>query len=125
MQILISISMIGAAIIHLMPLIGLLGADQLNKLYGLDFSDPSLLTLMQHRAVLFGILGGFLIVAIFKMEYRHVAITLTLISAIAFALIAALNGGANDQIKSVVIADIVAIVFLVIALTCLRLTSSE
>ena len=124
MQILISISLLGAAIIHFMPLAGILGESRLKKLYGLEFDDPNLLILMQHRAVLFGILGSFLILAIFKEEYRYLAITLTLISAISFAVIALLRGGYNSQIKSVVIADIIAIVLLILALFSINLSSA-
>ena len=125
MQILNTICLLGAAIIHLLPVAGILGANRLKQLYGIDFSDPSLIILMQHRAALFGILGGFLIVAIFKPDYQAIAITLTLISAVSFAVIALISGGYNAQLKSVVIADIFAIVFLLVALVSIQFSSGN
>jgi hypothetical protein len=47
------------AVIHLLPLMGALGPQRLQALYGLTFSEPKLLILMRRRAVLFGLLGGF------------------------------------------------------------------
>lgn len=125
MQILNTICLLGAAIIHLLPVAGILGANRLKQLYGIDFNDPSLIILMQHRAALFGILGGFLIVAIFKPDYQAIAITLTLISAVSFAVIALISGGYNAQLKSVVIADIFAIVFLLVALVSIQFSSGN
>jgi hypothetical protein len=45
------------ALIHLVPLTGALGPQRLQALYGLAFDNPDLKILMQHRAVLFGLLG--------------------------------------------------------------------
>ena len=49
------------AVIHLLPLSGVLGAGRLAALYGLPFDEPNLAILMRHRAVLFGLLGVFLL----------------------------------------------------------------
>lgn len=43
------------AVIHLLPLAGVLGPQRLQSLYGLAFTEPELVILMQHRAVLFGL----------------------------------------------------------------------
>ena len=48
----VSAALLLAALIHLVPLAGVLGADTLATLYGLDFSEPNLSILMRHRAVL-------------------------------------------------------------------------
>jgi hypothetical protein len=50
-------------IIHLLPLSGVLSAHRLQILYGIVIEDPNLEILMRHRAVLFGLLGAFLIAA--------------------------------------------------------------
>ena len=66
MRHLITASLILVGIIHLLPVVGVLSAERLSALYGLQISEPNLLILMRHRAVLFALLGVFLIVASFK-----------------------------------------------------------
>ncbi len=98
-----------AGIIHLIPLTGLFGAGRLAALYGLEIRDPSLRILLQHRAVLFGMVGGILIFAAVQPSWRPVALLVGLISAVSFLLIAQRVGGYNLALRRVVIADIVAI----------------
>ncbi|MGH1350723.1 MAG: hypothetical protein ACRBBN_07940, partial [Methyloligellaceae bacterium] len=57
-------------VIHLLPVTGVLGAGRLSALYGIEVVDPNLLILMQHRAVLFGLLGLFLVGAAFFSGWR-------------------------------------------------------
>jgi len=63
---LVSLSLLLVALIHLMPLLGVLGPTRLALLYGLDFNDPNLAILMRHRAVLFGLLGTYFACAAFR-----------------------------------------------------------
>ena len=60
MQKAISILLVIVGIIHLLPVSGVLGAERLSALYGLSFQEPNIAILMRHRAVLFGLLGVFL-----------------------------------------------------------------
>jgi hypothetical protein len=114
MRYLVSASLILVGIIHLLPLSGLLGADRLTALYGLDFSEPSLSILMRHRAVLFGLLGAFLVVAAFRPALQPLAFVAAFVSVLSFLLLAWLSGGYNAQVGRVVTADLVALVALVI-----------
>jgi hypothetical protein len=114
MRYLVSASLILVGIIHLLPLSGLLGADRLTALYGLDFSEPSLSILMRHRAVLFGLLGAFLVVAAFRPALQPLAFVAAFVSVLSFLLLAWLSGGYNPQVGRVVTADLVALVALVI-----------
>ncbi|MFA5685559.1 MAG: hypothetical protein WC995_13530 [Lysobacteraceae bacterium] len=104
------------AAIHLLPLAGALGAEQLGRLYGTPISDPDLLILMRHRAVLFGLLGGFLAGAAFVRAWQPLALVAGLVSVGSFLLIAWLQGGYNAEVGRVVAADIAAGVCLLIAL---------
>ena len=63
MRYLASAMLIIVGIFHLLPLSGVLGVERLASLYGLPFGEPNLAILMRHRAVLFGLLGLFLIFA--------------------------------------------------------------
>ena len=114
-QIIISVCLIGASIIHLLPVVGILGSGQLAKLYGVAIDDPNLLLLMRHRAVLFGLLGLTLLWSAFYAPIRSMVIVVGLTSTIAFVLLAMLDQTYNQQISKVIKADVVAVVLLVIA----------
>ena len=102
-------------IIHLLPVSGVLGVERLASLYGISFGEPNLEILMRHRAVLFGLLGLFLLYAAFQPSLRVLAIIAGFVSVVSFIAIAWSVGGYNEAIRKVVIADIIAIVALVAA----------
>jgi hypothetical protein len=109
---LISLMLVIAGIIHVLPFAGVFGSNRLAALYGLDFSDPNLAILMRHRAVLFGLLGVFLIYAAFRPSQQPVAFVAGLVSAGAFLGLAWATGGYNALVARVVVADVVALVCL-------------
>lgn len=121
---LISLMLVIAGIIHVLPLAGVMGSDRLAALYGLDFSDPNLAILMRHRAVLFGLLGVFLIYAAFRPSHQPVAFAAGLISAAAFLGLAWATGGYNALMARIVAADIVALVCLAIGAATYLLTGA-
>jgi hypothetical protein len=112
MRYLISGSLLLAAIIHLLPLAGVLGHDRLATLYGINAADPNLSILLRHRAVLFGLLGAFLVVAAFRPGWQAAAFVAGLVSVVSFLLLAWSTGGYNALIGRVVTADLVALVAL-------------
>ncbi len=114
MRYVVTACLIVAAIIHLLPLAGVLGSARLATLYGLDFTEPNLAILMRHRAVLFGLLGAFLVYAAFKPHLQGIAFVAAFVSVIAFLGLAWSTGGYNPQVGRVVTADIVALVALVV-----------
>lgn len=102
-------------IIHFLPLIGVLGDDRLAALYGLSFDEPNLEILMRHRAVLFGLLGAFLLYAAFDHTYQAAAYFAGLVSVLSFLYLAWAVGGYNAQLSRVFFADVVALACLVVA----------
>jgi len=102
-------------IIHLLPVSGVLGVERLAALYGVSLAEPNLEILMRHRAVLFGLLGLLLVYAAFQPSLQPLAIIAGLVSIVSFIAIAWSVGGYNDSVRKVVIADIIAIVALVVA----------
>ena len=104
-------------IIHLLPVSGVLGVKRLAALYGVSLGEPNLEILMRHRAILFGLLGLFLLYAAFQPALQSIAIVAGVISVVSFIAIAWSVGGYNDAIRKVVIADIIATVGLVAAAT--------
>ena len=105
-------------IIHLLPLSGLLGANRLASLYGVVLDDLNLVILMRHRAVLFGLLGVFLIVAACRSEFQVAAFVAGFVSVVSFLILAGTAGEYNASIRSVLIADLVALLCLVVGSVC-------
>jgi hypothetical protein len=104
-----------AGVIHLLPLPGILGAGQLTRLYGVSANGPNVGILLQHRAVLFGLLGALLIAAAFRPDLRAVALIAGLVSTASFLAIAWGVGGYNAQVARVVAADALAVILLLVA----------
>jgi hypothetical protein len=104
-----------AGIIHLLPLPGVLGAGRLGRLYGVAIDDPNLSILLQHRAVLFGLLGALLVAAAWRPELRALALIAGLASTVSFLVIAWTADGYNAPLARVVAADIVAVILLLVA----------
>jgi hypothetical protein len=74
------------------------------------------LILMRHRAVLFGLLGLFLAWAAFKPSLQPLAFVAGLVSVVSFLAMAWSVGGYNAAIGRVFVADVVALVCLLVGL---------
>lgn len=114
MKYLVSAMLIVVGVIHLLPLSGVLGSARLTTLYGLDFNEQNLEILMRHRAVLFGLVGAFMVFAAFKPAYQTVAFVGGFISVLSFLYLAWSVGGYNTQVGRVVSADVVALGCLIV-----------
>lgn len=97
-----------AGIIHLLPVPGGMGVSTLARLYGIEANDPNTAILLQHRALLFGVLGVLMLSAIALPWLRVTALTVALFSAASFIVVAMAVGGYNTAIGRVVVADVVA-----------------
>ena len=110
----VSVMLVLVAIIHLLPLSGVLSSERLTVLYGIPFNEPNLEIVMRHRAVLLGLLGAFLLYSAFKPVVQLLAFVAAFFSVISFIYLAWSVGTYNEHIGRVFIADIVALVCLVI-----------
>lgn len=63
---------------------------------------------MRHRAVLFGLLGVFLILAAFRPAFQLSAFALGLVSVLSFLALAWSAGSYNAQVARVVVVDLAA-----------------
>ena len=113
---LIAVLLLVAGAIHLLPLVGVLGGERLNALYGIALDEPNLQILMRHRAVLFGLLGVLLVAAAFIPTLRGAALVGGLVSVLAFLLLAWNTTVYNEALRRVVVADWIALACLVPAL---------
>jgi hypothetical protein len=103
------------ALLHALPLAGVLGAGRLSALYGIDVGDPNLALLMRHRAVLFGLLAALLALAACRPALHGLGLVAGLVSVGAFLLLAALEGPLNEAVITVVRLDVAALILLLAA----------
>ena len=105
----VSAMLVIVGLIHLLPLVGVLGSASLTNLYGLPFNEPNLEILMRHRAVLFGLLGAFLVLAAFQPALQGLALVCGFASVVSFLMLAGSVGGYNAQLGRVFTVDLVAL----------------
>jgi hypothetical protein len=106
------VALLVAGIVHLLPVPGVMGVSTLARLYGIEVHDPNTAILLQHRALLFGVLGVLMLSAIALPWLRVTALSVALFSAASFIVVATAVGGHNTAIGRVVVADVVASVLL-------------
>jgi hypothetical protein len=111
---LVSATLVVVGFIHLLPLSGVLGGARLSAVYGISFNEPNLLILMRHRAVLFGLLGIFMVIAAFKPDFQLAAFVAGFLSVVSFVWIAYSTPGYNAAIGRVVMVDIAALLCLMV-----------
>jgi len=113
LRIVTSVLFLGAALINLGPVLGVLSVGQLETGYGVTLDDPNLVILMRHRALLFGVVGGLLVAAAFLARMRPLAVLAGLFSMLSFLFIAHLVGDTNEQLRRVSAIDWIGVVLLV------------
>jgi hypothetical protein len=104
------------ALIHLPPLLGLMGVATMENAYGVSIAGPDLAVLMRHRALMFGLLGGFMLLAVFVPALQPWALLLALLSAGGFTLLAWATSGHNANLARVALVDVFAVLFALIGL---------
>lgn len=114
MELAIVLILLGTGVVNGLPLLGIAGAGALRALYGVAVTDPDLLVLMRHRAVLLGLLGAALAGAAFVPSWRLPAIVAGLVSMGVFVVLAL--GAPGSKIATTMIVDVVLCAALGVAL---------
>ena len=112
-----------AGIINFVLVVGVLSVDQLERLYEVTLTNNDLIILMRHRAVLFGLLGVFIIYSAFREPLQTLACIAGLISMVSFILLAYASGEFGQALNKVIIADVVGSLALALVLV-IRLRSA-
>jgi hypothetical protein len=115
MRFVIPIVLLLVALIHALPVVGVLGATRVANLYGIAVTDPNLEILLRHRAVLFGLLAAFFVYAAFHRELHTLALLAGIVSVVSFLLLVVSVGGFNASLLGVVKADLLALALLAAA----------
>lgn len=112
-------SLLLGGLVNIAPLAAISGAPMLLRMYGITVEDPNLLLLLQHRALLFGLLGALLLAAMASTPLRTPALVAGLISMLGFIVLAGLlppSPALSTEIGRVVLIDWLALPVLLLGL---------
>ena len=112
----VTVALLIAGLINLFPLIGVLSAEQLESMYGIPMENSDLVILMRHRAILFGLLGSFIIYSAFRPVIQSLACHAALFSMLGFVILAFTAEGYGAALHKIVIADLIGLLAIVVAL---------
>jgi len=115
MSTLVTLCLVVVGLLNFAPVLGILSASTMEKTYGIDIASTDLEILMRHRALLFGVLGGFILYAAFFPVHQWEAMVMAGISMIGFAVLVVRVGGYNRSIHKVLVGDLVGCGFLLAA----------
>jgi hypothetical protein len=101
-------------IINFIPVFGIISSLKISQAYSINMASNDINILMRHRALLFGIIGGFIFYSIYRPKFQPAAMLMAAISMSGFLLILYLEGGYNDALFKVAIVDICGLVCLLI-----------
>jgi hypothetical protein len=109
----VCLSIVG--LINFVPVLAVISVQKLEEAYSISLVSNDLIILMRHRALLFGVLGGFILYSAFVPAYQGPAMLMAAISMIGYAALMYSVGGYNDSLYKVLIIDYIGIVFLAVA----------
>jgi hypothetical protein len=102
-------------VINFLPVMGVISADKLSRAYQIELPGNDLIILLRHRAILFGVVGGFILYSVFQPMYQDAAMVMAAITMVGYLYIVWAVGGYNKAIFKVAMVDVVGIICLVLA----------
>lgn len=111
-------------VINVLPIVGVISVARLSSLYGVSVESPDIALLLQHRAVLFGLLGGLLISAAWTPSLRTPAAIAGIISMLSFIVLTVLLDVANLALVRIAWIDVVAVLMLTIGVRLHRVRTT-
>ena len=115
MNLTISILLITVGLINFLPVIGIISAEKLSAAYAVELIGNDIVILMRHRALLFGLIGGFMRYSVWKPSYQSVAMVMAAISMLGFLFFVAAADHYNASITKIAIIDLIGLAGLAIA----------
>jgi len=100
-------------IINIVPSVLAFLPDKIPTSYGIDKLDSNLELLLRHRAILFGIIGGWMIFSALSKRYYEISVIAGLVSMASFVVLYFLaNKHISPELRKVMLIDVAAIIIL-------------
>ncbi len=120
----ISILLVVVGVINFFPVIGVISAERLSGAYSIDLIGNDIVILMRHRALLFGLVGGFMLYSVFKPSFQTAAMVMATISMLGFLYFVWAVGDFNATLYKIAMIDLVGISCLLVV-SALKYVSSN
>lgn len=111
----ITVCLVIVGLINFTPLLGVVSSSKLERSYSIELQSNDLIILMRHRALLFGVLGGFILYAALVPYYQNAAMLMAGISMLGYGALTLSVGGYNAALFKVLLVDIVGLLLLLCA----------
>ena len=111
----ITFCLVVVGLINIVPVMGVVSAQKLESAYSVAVVGNDMAILLRHRALLFGILGAFILCSAFSPFHQFAAMIMAGVSMVGFAILVLGTGGYNEAIGKVLFIDILGILFLIAA----------
>jgi hypothetical protein len=98
--------------INFLPVLGVLSGARIAQTYSVAVAGNDLEILLRHRALLFGVIGGFVFYSLFVPVMQWPAMVMAGISMVGFLVLMWQVGGYNESLTKVMWVDVVGIVLL-------------
>ena len=102
-----------AGLINFLPVIGLISAGRIAGAYDVEWAGRDLELLLRHRALLFGLVGGFLLASVILPAWQWQAISMAGLSMLGFLYLAWELAPVNAALQRIGVADLVGLACLV------------
>lgn len=106
------ISLLIAGVVNSLPFLIVFIPYKVSDSYGVELVNSNYELLLRHRAVLFGIIGGLLIYSGITKKFYGLSTVAGLISMMSFVLLYFLIVDINQELKKVMIIDVIATILL-------------
>jgi hypothetical protein len=108
-----SILLFVVGVINVLPVLGVISATRLSQAYAIELNSNDLVILMRHRALLFGIVGGFILYAVFVPRYQAPAMVMAAVAMIGYVFFMWQEGDYNPALHKIMVIDFMGILCLV------------
>ena len=98
-----------AGLINFLPVIGVLSAGRIAGAYEIEIEGTDMELLLRHRALLFGLVGGFLLASVFVPAWQWPAIFIAGLSMLGFLVLAWELAPLNAALVRIALADLVGL----------------
>jgi heme A synthase len=126
MELLFRIALFISGIINILPSLLAFLPDKISKSYGIEIPNSNYELLIRHRAILFGIIGGLMIYSALVKKHYELSTIAGLVSMTSFIILYFIIGkDINQELKKVMMIDVVATVILSIGFILFLLKSKK